>query len=58
MSPTANCHAAYFASWLKVLRNEKRFIFSAAAHAQRGVDFLHRLQPEADETIRVSCEAT
>jgi antirestriction protein ArdC len=35
-------HAAYLASWLKVLRDDKRFIFSAAAHAQRAVDFLHR----------------
>jgi antirestriction protein ArdC len=46
-------HAAYIASWLKVLRNDKRFIFSATAHAQRGVDFLHRLQPEHDlEVVR------
>jgi antirestriction protein ArdC len=35
-------HAAYLASWLEVLRNDKRFIFSAAAHAQRAADFLHR----------------
>ena len=34
-------HAAYLASWLEVLRDDKRFIFSAAAHAQRAVDFLH-----------------
>ena len=34
-------HAAYVASWLEVLRDDKRFIFSAAAHAQRAVDFLH-----------------
>jgi len=40
-------HAAYIASWLKVLRNDKRFVVSAAAHAQRAVDFLHRLQPES-----------
>lgn len=33
-------HAAYIASWLKALKNDKRFIFSAAAHAQRAVDFL------------------
>lgn len=38
-------HAAYLASWLEVLRNEKRFIVSAAAHAQRAVDHLHGLQP-------------
>ena len=33
--------AAYLASWLEVLRDDKRFIFSAAAHAQRAVDYLH-----------------
>lgn len=37
-------HAAYLASWLQVLRNDKRFIVSAAAHAQRAVDHLHGLQ--------------
>jgi antirestriction protein ArdC len=30
-------HASYFASWLEVLSNDKRFMFSAAAHAQRAV---------------------
>jgi antirestriction protein ArdC len=39
-------HAAYIASWLTVLRNDKRFIFTAAAHAQRAADFLHGLQPK------------
>lgn len=34
-------HAAYIASWLKVLKNDKRAIFTAASHAQRAVDFLH-----------------
>ena len=37
-------HAAYIGSWLKVLKNDKRAIFSAAAHAQRAADFLHGLQ--------------
>ncbi len=41
-------HAAYIAYWLKVLKDDKRFIISAAAHAQRAVDFLHGLQPEFD----------
>ena len=40
-------HASYLASWLEVLSNEKRFIFSAAAHAQRAVAYLHDLQPKA-----------
>jgi antirestriction protein ArdC len=37
-------HAAYIQSWLKVLKEDKRAIFSAAAHAQKAVDFLHGLQ--------------
>jgi antirestriction protein ArdC len=39
-------HARYLASWLKVLADDKRAIFSAAAHAQRAVAFLHGLQPD------------
>lgn len=38
-------HAAYIASWIKVLKDDKRAIFSAAAHAQRAAEFLHKLQP-------------
>jgi len=37
-------HSAYIASWLNVLKNDKRAIFSAAAHAQRAVDHLNGLQ--------------
>jgi antirestriction protein ArdC len=37
-------HASYIASWLQVLKNDKRAIFSAASHAQKAVDFLHKLQ--------------
>jgi hypothetical protein len=39
-------HAAYLAQWLKVLKEDKRAIFQAAAHAQRAADFLHGLQPK------------
>jgi antirestriction protein ArdC len=39
-------HAAYILSWIAVLMNDKRSIFSAAAHAQRAVDYLHSLQPQ------------
>jgi antirestriction protein ArdC len=42
-------HASYLASWLKVLGQDKRFIFSAAAHAQKAVAFLHGLQPTEKE---------
>lgn len=34
-------HAAYIQSWLKVLKDDKRAIFSAAAHAQKAADYLH-----------------
>jgi antirestriction protein ArdC len=37
-------HAAYIGSWLKVLQNETRLIFTAASHAQRAADYLHGLQ--------------
>ena len=39
-------HAAYIVNWLEVLKNDKRAIFSAAAHAQKAADYLNRLQPE------------
>ncbi|ACG77911.1 hypothetical protein PHZ_c1500 [Phenylobacterium zucineum HLK1] len=38
-------HAAYIDSWLSVLQGDKRFIFTAAAYAQRAADFLHGRQP-------------
>jgi antirestriction protein ArdC len=40
-------HAAYIASWLEVLKHDKRFIFTAAGHAQRAADYLHGLQSDA-----------
>ncbi len=40
-------HASYIGSWLKVLGDDKRAIFAAAAHAQRAAGFLHGLQPTA-----------
>lgn len=42
-------HAAYIHSWLEVLKQDKRAIFSAAAHAQRAVDFLNSLQASTCE---------
>lgn len=38
-------HAAYIASWLKVLKGDKRAIVQAASHAEKAVGFLHGLQP-------------
>lgn len=37
-------HAAYIQSWLQALQNDKRFIFQAASHAQKAVEYLHHLQ--------------
>jgi antirestriction protein ArdC len=42
---TREDHAAYIASWLKVLKNDKRAIFTAASHAQKAIDHLHGYQP-------------
>jgi antirestriction protein ArdC len=33
-------HASYLQSWLKVLRSDKRAIFTAAAQAQRAADYV------------------
>ena len=37
-------HADYLGHWLTVLKEDKRAIFSAAAHAQRAADYLNGLQ--------------
>ena len=39
-------HAAYLGHWLQVLKDDKRAIFTAAAHAQRAADYLHSLQEQ------------
>jgi antirestriction protein ArdC len=49
---TREDHAAYIGSWLKVLRNDKRAIFTAASHADRAVDHLHSYQLQAERTDR------
>jgi len=41
-------HAAYIHEWLKVLKDDKRAIFSAASLASQAVDYLHSLQPQPD----------
>jgi antirestriction protein ArdC len=40
-------HTSYISSWIKVLKDDKRAIFSAASHAQRAADYLHGLQMPA-----------
>ena len=44
-------HAAYIGSWINVLKNDKRAIFTAASHAQRAADFLHGLQKPPGESL-------
>jgi antirestriction protein ArdC len=43
LEPRAD-HASYIESWLKVLRNDKRAIFSAAGYAEAAAGYLHSLQ--------------
>lgn len=50
-------HAAYIASWLKVLKDDKRAIFAAAVHAQRAADYLTGLQPKEKEDSQQEEEA-
>jgi antirestriction protein ArdC len=37
-------HAAYGQSWIKVLKNDRRFIFTAAGATQRAADWRHEKQ--------------
>lgn len=46
-SSTRADHAHYIDGWLKALRNDTQFIFSAASQAQKAADFLFSLQPES-----------
>ena len=41
-------HACYIADWLKVLKDDKRAVFTAASQAQKAVEFLHGLQRGSD----------
>ncbi|HEX5776205.1 MAG TPA: zincin-like metallopeptidase domain-containing protein [Caulobacteraceae bacterium] len=49
LEPRAD-HASYIDSWLKVLKEDRRFIFTAAAHAQRACDFLKSAAAIASST--------
>jgi len=42
-------HASYIATWLKVLKDDKRAIFSAAAHAQRAADYLNAFSAASEQ---------
>ncbi len=42
-------HAAYLQSWLRALKNDKKYIFKAAAKAQKAVDLLTGFSREDEE---------
>jgi len=42
-------NAAYIATWLEVLKNDNRAIFTAAAHAQRAADYLNNKAAQVEE---------
>jgi antirestriction protein ArdC len=42
-------HAAYVASWLRVLKDDPRAIFTAASKAQAAADWMHAQQPQSTE---------
>jgi antirestriction protein ArdC len=44
-------HAAYLATWLKVLKEDKRAIFSAASHAQRAANFLSEFEKTMEQEV-------
>jgi antirestriction protein ArdC len=47
-------HAAYIESWLKALKNDKKLIFTAAAHATRAVEFLKAKQPVITQKTKLA----
>jgi len=42
-------HAKYLNNWLKILRNDKKAIFTAASKAQKAVDFILNLDKQLEE---------
>ncbi len=44
-SPEKKDHANYIASWLKVLKNNKQFIITAARESSKAVSFMQEMQP-------------
>lgn len=51
---TREDHAAYIAHWLKALKDDKRFIFSAASHASRAADHLEGYQTQEQPRIEAA----
>lgn len=51
-------HASYIANWLKVLSADNRAVFTAATHAQRAAEFIHRKVVEATAQVNSTCAAS
>lgn len=50
ISPTPRAdNVGYLANWLKVLKGDKRAIFTASGAASKAADFLHAFQPDAND---------
>lgn len=49
--------ASYIANWLEVLKNDARFIFQAAAHAQRAADYLRAFSGASYTTANADADA-
>lgn len=49
-------HASYLASWLKVLKEDKRAIFRAAALADKAATWMHAAQPDNGEAAEAEME--
>lgn len=45
---TREDHAAYLQNWLQALKSDKKFIFKAASHAQKGSNFLQKLANKSE----------
>jgi antirestriction protein ArdC len=48
-------HASYIATWLDVLAQDKRAVFTAATHAQRAAEYLNRTVTENTAQVPVTC---
>lgn len=48
-------HAQYLNSWLRVLKDDKKAIFTAASKAQKAIDYLEAFQPGAEIVLDEEC---
>jgi len=48
-------HASYIASWLNILARDRRALFTAAAHAQCALEFIHHTVSENTAQIDEPC---